>query len=140
MTGRPSSAAARAVQEGLKELDKRRGWRGPLDRKPDFDADEEMKTKEMTTAVVTNPGDLATGLVIKVDSKKATIKTRGIIGKLSIDDARWAAKVIDEKGHSKDFKRFFTDTDIVSRRCRKGKHQKHEGQCGSTRFGTGTRR
>ena len=99
-------SAARAVQEGLKELDKRRGWRGPLDRKPDFDADEELKTKEMTSAVVTNPGELSTGLVIKVDSKEATIKTRGIIGKLLINDARWAAKVIEKKGTVKVLKDF----------------------------------
>ena len=99
-------SAARAVQEGLKELDKRRGWRGPLDRKPDFDADRELKTREMTSAVATSPGELATGLVIKVDSKEATIKTRGIIGKLLLGDARWAAKVIDKKGRAKVIKNF----------------------------------
>ena len=106
-------AAAKAIQQGLKELDKRRGWRGPLDRKPDFDADEELKTREMTSAVVTNPGELSTGLVIKVDSKEATIKTRGIIGKLSINDARWAAKVIDKKGRAT-FLKDFSLTQILS--------------------------
>jgi len=106
-------AAAKAVQQGLKELDKRRGWRGPLDRKPDFDADEELETREMTSAVVTNPGELASGLVIKVDSKEATIKTRGIIGKLSIGDARWAAKVIEKKGTVR-FLKDFSLTQILS--------------------------
>jgi penicillin-binding protein 1A len=106
-------AAARAVQQGLKELDKRRGWRGPLDRKTDFDADEELETREMTSAVVTNPGELATGLVIKVNSKEATIKTRGIIGKLSIGDAKWAAKVIDKKGKAR-FLKDFSLTQILS--------------------------
>ncbi|TFG36442.1 MAG: PBP1A family penicillin-binding protein, partial [Nitrospirales bacterium] len=106
-------SAARAVQQGLKELDKRRGWRGPLDRKTDFDADQEPKTREMTSTVVTNPGELATGLVIKVDSKEATIKTRGIIGKLSIGDAKWAAKVIDKKGKVM-FLKAFSLTQILS--------------------------
>ncbi|MCJ7481970.1 MAG: transglycosylase domain-containing protein, partial [Thermodesulfovibrionales bacterium] len=39
------ASAAKAVQEGLRELDKRRGWRGPLDHKKDLDVEREMKTK-----------------------------------------------------------------------------------------------
>ena len=40
------AAAAKAVQEGLRALDKRRGWRGPIDHKKDFDVRREMKTAE----------------------------------------------------------------------------------------------
>jgi penicillin-binding protein 1A len=87
--------AAWAVQEGLRELDKRRGWRGPVEHKADSDADRELKTKDLSSSVVTNPGEIASGLVLKVTSREATIKTRGIIGKLALEDAKWAAKIID---------------------------------------------
>ncbi len=88
-------SAARAVQEGLRELDKRRGWRGIVERKKELDVEKEMKTKELTTIVATNPGDIYPGLVLKVSKKDAIVKTRGVLGKLSIEDARWASKVID---------------------------------------------
>jgi penicillin-binding protein 1A len=90
-------SAARAVQEGLRELDKRRGWRGIAERKKELDVDKEMKTKELTSIIATNPGDIYPGLVLKVSKKDAVVKTRGVVGKLSIEDARWASKVIDPK-------------------------------------------
>ncbi len=101
------SSAARAVQAGLKELDKRRGWRGPVDHKKDVDFEKEMETKDTTSLAVANPGDISSGLVLKVSSKEALIKTRGIIGKLRIEDARWASRVIDrQKGTVKILKDF----------------------------------
>jgi penicillin-binding protein 1A len=100
-------SAARVLQEGLRELDKRRGWRGPLEHKEDTDIEKELKSKESITPVVTNIGDISSGLVLKVTDREAVIKTRGIIGKLSIEDARWASKVIaPKKGTSKVLKKF----------------------------------
>jgi penicillin-binding protein 1A len=89
--------AAKALQQGLRELDKRRGWRGPLEHKTDVDFGKEMKGKEFTTPVVTTPGGIASGLVLRVGSTEALIKTRGIIGRLLIGDARWASNVVDLK-------------------------------------------
>jgi penicillin-binding protein 1A len=100
-------SAAKALQEGLRELDKRRGWRGPLEHRGDINFKKELKNKELVTTVVANPGDISSGLVLKVDEKEALIKTRGVLGKLSIEDARWASKVIDPKrGKSKVLKNF----------------------------------
>ncbi|NCO67719.1 MAG: PBP1A family penicillin-binding protein [Nitrospirae bacterium] len=100
-------SGAKALQEGLKELDKRRGWRGPLEHKKDIDIEREMKSKEFTTSVVTTPGYSASGLVLKVSNTEALIKTRGIMGKLSIGDARWASNVIGlKKGTGKVLKDF----------------------------------
>jgi penicillin-binding protein 1A len=87
--------AAKAIQEGLRELDKRRGWRGPLDHKANVDIGKEMQTKEFSSIVVSNPGDMSTGLVLDVKDKEAIIKTRGILGKLSLNEAQWASKVIE---------------------------------------------
>lgn len=100
-------SASRAVQEGLRELDKRRGWRGPVEHKSDVDFEKEMRTKELSSIVVSNPADIASGLVLNVTDKVAVIKTRGIIGKLSIEDARWASRVIDSpKGAPRMLKNF----------------------------------
>ncbi len=91
------AAAAKAVQEGLRALDKRRGWRGPIDQKKDLDVEREMRMREHSPIVVTNPGDLSTGIVLKVTGKEAIIKARGVIGKLGLEDARWAAKIFNPK-------------------------------------------
>jgi penicillin-binding protein 1A len=94
---RAQLSAARALQEGLRELDKRRGWRGPLEHKKDIDIAKEIKSEALTNVIVTNPGDNFSGLVLKVSDKWALIKARGVIGKLSLEDARWASNVIDSK-------------------------------------------
>ncbi|MEW6053727.1 MAG: PBP1A family penicillin-binding protein [Nitrospirota bacterium] len=107
------TAASRAVQQGLRELDKRRGWRGPVEQKKDVDIEKELKTKELTSVVVTNPGDISNGLVLKVAPREAIIKTRGIIGKLSVEDARWAAKVIDPGKRSSQVLKDFTLSKIL---------------------------
>jgi penicillin-binding protein 1A len=100
-------SGAKAMQEGIRELDKRRGWRGPLEHKKDIDIEREMKSKELTTSVVTTPGYNASGLVLKVSNTEALIKTRGIIGKLLIGDAKWASYVIGpKKGTGKVLKDF----------------------------------
>ncbi len=100
-------AAARAVQQGLRDLDKRRGWRGPIDHRKDFHVEREMRTRELSAIVSTSPGDMSTGLVLKVHDKEAIIKVRGIIGKLSLEDAKWASKVIDPKTRTSKFLKNF---------------------------------
>jgi penicillin-binding protein 1A len=106
--------AARAVQEGLRDLDKRRGWRGPLDHRKDIDIDKEMKSKELKTPVVINPGEISSGLVLKVSPREAFIKARGVVGRLSIEDARWASKVIDSKKGTVRFLKNFTLPQILT--------------------------
>ncbi|MHB8880690.1 MAG: penicillin-binding protein 1A [Thermodesulfovibrionales bacterium] len=101
------SAAVIAMQAGLREVDKRRGWRGPVDRKKDVDFSQELKGKELSTTVAVNPGDIYSGVVLSVSEKEAVIKTRGVIGRLQVKDAAWAAKVLKPKdGSSKVLKNF----------------------------------
>lgn len=99
-------SAVSAVQSGLKEVDKRRGWRGPLERKTNIDIDKELRSKELSTTVVINPGDIYSGLVLIVADKEAIIKTRGILGKLNIKDALWASKIMAKEGTSKVIQNF----------------------------------
>lgn len=101
------SAAVNAMQSGLREVDKRRGWRGPIDQKKGVDFEAELKRKDLTTTVVINPGDIYSGLVLSVSDKEAVVKTRGVLGKLSVKDAPWAAKVLNAKdGTSKVLQNF----------------------------------
>jgi len=88
--------ASNSLKQGLRDLDKRRGWRGPIDHK-DIDVEKEIKNREVSSPLVINPGEISSGLVLTVTNREALIKTRGVIGKLSLEDARWAENVLDEK-------------------------------------------
>ncbi len=105
-------SAVNAVQSGLREVDKRRGWRGPVEHK-EIDSVKELKAKEMPATVVINPGDIYTGLVVKVAAKEAIIKTRGLIGKLSIKDALWASKMLNQKDGTTKTVQNFSLTNIL---------------------------
>jgi penicillin-binding protein 1A len=107
------SSALHALRQGLRDLDKRRGWRGPIEHKKDIDIDKELKTKNAAELIFTNPGDFSSGLVLKVSSKEAIIKSRGFIGKLSIADALWASTIIDRKTGSRKSLKNFALTQIL---------------------------
>jgi len=106
--------AARALQEGLRALDKRRGWRGPIEHRDGIDIEDEMKTRETVTPVVTTTGEISTGVVLTVGDKEARVKTRGMIGQLSSEDARWASKIIDPKKGTVRILKDFTLPQILS--------------------------
>lgn len=102
-------AAARALQAGLRELDKRKGWRGPIENRK-VDAERELKKREIGFQIPENYTDITTGIVLKVSPKEALIKARGIIGKLSIENARWASNIFDPKtGRTTYLKEFSLD-------------------------------
>ncbi len=73
-----------------------------------------MKSKELINPVITNPGDISSGLVLTVTEKEALIKTRGVVGKLSLEDAKWASKVIDPKTGTAKFLKDFMLPRILS--------------------------
>lgn len=106
-------AAVNAVQSGIRDVDKRRGWRGPIEHRDDIDIEKELKSKELSTTVSVSPGDIYSGLVLKVTPKEALIKTRGVIGKLSLNDAQWASKALDSKKNTAAFMKNFDLTKIL---------------------------
>ncbi|MDA8082125.1 MAG: PBP1A family penicillin-binding protein [Nitrospiraceae bacterium] len=107
------SAAVNAVQSGLREVDKRRGWRGPTDHKDGVDFERELQGKELATSVVINPGDIYSGVVLRVADREAVIKTRGVLGKLPLKEALWASKVLNSKNGSAKVIQNFTLTKIL---------------------------
>lgn len=105
---RAQVSAARALQEGLRDLDKRRGWRGPIERR-EVDAEKELKRKD-AGQYVTNTGDIVSGIVLKVSGREALIKARGVLGRLPVENALWAGRVIDPKtGRVNQLKNFSLD-------------------------------
>lgn len=103
------AAAARALQDGLRGLDKRRGWRGPIDHR-DVNPKKEFKEGDTIRQLISETGDVVTGVVLKVSAKETIIKARGVKGRLSIENALWAANTIDKKtGRTGQIKNFSLD-------------------------------
>lgn len=106
---RAQLAAAKSLQDGLRDLDKRRGWRGPLDHR-EVNTEKELKKKDSPDSLITNTGDTVSGVVLKVSPREAVIKARGIIGRLSVENAGWASTTIDRKtGRTSQVKNFSLD-------------------------------
>lgn len=99
-------AAARALQVGLREIDKRKGWRGPIENRK-IDTERELEKKKTVFQIPDNYIDITTGIVLKVSHNEAVIKARGVNGRLSIENARWASNIFDPRTgkttHLKDF-------------------------------------
>jgi penicillin-binding protein 1A len=108
------SAAVKALQQGLRELDKRQGYRGPV-RHVDIDVEKEFKEREKFKKVIMKPGDFLPATVLDVSASNATVKTRGVTGKLLIADAEWAKKVIDSRGKSVENFKNLKLTDILKK-------------------------
>ncbi|MCX7913437.1 MAG: PBP1A family penicillin-binding protein [Thermodesulfovibrionales bacterium] len=105
-------SAQRALQEGLREIDKRKGWRGPIGYKELKSEPKDIFTKP---SISITKGEISTGIVLSVNPKEAIISTRGITGRLSLEDSLWASNVLDVKtGKNRTIKNFKL-TDILKR-------------------------
>ncbi len=84
-----------AIQKGLSELDKRQGYRGPLQHLPpeEFE-DYSTKVGESLAENPLEPGKVTEGLVIAVDDeqKNVTVRIGGVKGILPLEHMRWARK------------------------------------------------
>lgn len=87
-------SAEKAVVEGVKEIDKRQGFRGPAKRLKPEEAD--LFTSKLSEAVVKSPlevGKSVEGLVEKIDNKGKFVSIRigDIRAKLDFVEMAWAA-------------------------------------------------
>ncbi|MCS7215659.1 MAG: transglycosylase domain-containing protein, partial [Thermodesulfovibrio sp.] len=101
-------SAQKALQEGLRDVDKRNGWRGPVGKISIKDEEREEKL-----SFSPSQGDIAKGVVLSITANHAVIKARGLTGRLNLQDAQWASKVVDSSGKVKTIKNFKL-TDILS--------------------------
>jgi penicillin-binding protein 1A len=91
-------AAEAAVSNGLRELDKRQGWRGPVRTVDPATlvapaSDPSVKLKE---------GDMVEGVVTKIAKDHALVQAGETIGRLSFTDVAWAMKRLNGKDPIKD--------------------------------------
>lgn len=104
--------AQKALQEGLREIDKRKGWRGPVGFR-EIKSEQQKVSSKPTIPIM--KGEISTGVVLAVTPKEATISTRGITGRLSLEDALWASNILDAKtGKIRTIKNFQL-TDILKK-------------------------
>jgi penicillin-binding protein 1A len=88
-------AASQQVQLGLKELDKRQGYRGPLEQ---LDADQIETVSQQLQQKLENdplaPGDETRGVVIEVDDNAGRVFVRlgNERGVIALEDMQWARK------------------------------------------------
>ena len=91
-------AAETAVFNGLREVDKRQGWRGPL------------RTVDLATLEVPAPdpsvklaeGDIMEGVVTKIAKDHVLVQIGGSTGRLAFDDMAWVTKYLKGKDPTKD--------------------------------------
>lgn len=126
-------AAQQALQEGLRELDKRRGWRGPVDhreltpeiavaeKKPAENnkgikgfmlglvgkkAEKEKSQKPAFQTKTPSAGSISLGTVIKVDKAEARVLVKGFEGRLPVSGAEWARVQFSEAKKKKTIENF----------------------------------
>ncbi|MFC1488747.1 penicillin-binding protein 1A [Thermodesulfobacteriota bacterium] len=87
--------AREEIEKGLIDMDKRQGYRGPLEHLNPVDI--ESFSKELQIEMEKTPvdeGSIVTGVVIKVDniSDKVTVRIGNTLGIIKIEDMRWARR------------------------------------------------
>jgi penicillin-binding protein 1A len=96
---RMQAAAERALRTGLRQLDKRQGWRGPL------------RIEDMGALVIPAPspsdtpfkqGDIVEGVVTKVGKDYVMVQAGSTQGKLLFDDMAWAKRRLRGRDLTKD--------------------------------------
>lgn len=109
-------AAATAVKEGLRALDKRQGYRGPVEHKSRSEIKEWLEGERgALSQKEILQGDILEGIVIEVANDAATVKAGKLIGGISIDDMVWAKKRRSGPGFQKvTFKEDAAAGDILS--------------------------
>jgi penicillin-binding protein 1A len=94
-------AAEAAFAAGLRELDKRQGWRGPLRT-----VDATAPNPAVATAVIDQAlkaGDYREGFVSKVAKDHFLVQIGTTVAKLSFDDMTWAKRRLTGLDTAKDF-------------------------------------
>ncbi|MGM0786186.1 MAG: penicillin-binding protein 1A [Thermodesulfobacteriota bacterium] len=87
--------AGKSVEKGLRQLDKRQGYRGPLNHLEENEVDEFTgKLHEELTRKGLGKGSITRGLVVNVNDKAGTVKVRmgNAQGVIPLENMRWARR------------------------------------------------
>lgn len=95
-------AATASVKEGLRALDKRQGFRGPLSHKSQSEIKEWLggENGDLSQSDLL-PGDIVQGIVIKTSAESATVKAGRLVGDISLENMSWASKRLSGTGFRK---------------------------------------
>ena len=91
--------AEQALHDGLRQLDKRQGWRGPIGRQESTLVVDKMSAP--TTAEL-HAGDLRQGVVTKVGRDHVLVSIGTAEGRLAFDDMAWAKRQLRGKTQVKE--------------------------------------
>ncbi|MDD5434231.1 MAG: PBP1A family penicillin-binding protein [Nitrospira sp.] len=94
--------ATASVKEGLRALDKRQGFRGPLSHKSQSEIKEWLggENGDLSQSDLL-PGDIVQGIVIKTSAESATVKAGRLVGDISLENMSWASKRLSGTGFRK---------------------------------------
>ena len=83
--------AEEAVRKGLRDLDKRQGWRGPLRH-------EELPATLPDKPPATFPalGEILEGHVVTVSDEEVTVLAHDLVGAITLQDLLWAERRLSE--------------------------------------------
>jgi penicillin-binding protein 1A len=95
-------AAEQALNRGLRELDKRQGWRGPIDTQ-DITALPEPGSLELDPQdKPLQPGEIVQGVVTKVGRDTVQVQVGSVVGQMTFDDMAWAKRRLKGRDPVKD--------------------------------------
>ncbi len=104
MSPKVQESATAALQDGLRQLDKRQGFRGPLRREgaPAKVADERLIG--MAGSGPPKEGEILEGTVLKIGGNDVTVAARGLTGRIAAEDLAWARRRLRGPDPTKDAK------------------------------------
>lgn len=95
-------SATNAVKEGLRALDKRQGFRGPVAHKSWSEIKEWLEGENGALSQSDLlPDDIVQGIVVKVTDDLATVKAGRLVGDISRENMEWATKRLSGTGFKK---------------------------------------
>lgn len=93
-------AAEAAFTAGVRELDKRQGWRGP---RRTVDLGALQPSTLVTEDKPLKPGDVTEGIVLKAAKDHYVVQVGPVAGKLAFDDMAWAKRMLKGPDPTVDF-------------------------------------
>ena len=93
-------AAESAFLAGVRELDKRQGWRGP---RRTVDLGTLQPSAPASTEQPLKPGDMGEGIVLKAANDHYMVRVGSVTGRLAFDDMAWAKRALKGPDPAVDF-------------------------------------
>jgi penicillin-binding protein 1A len=96
------AAATASLQEGLRQLDKRQGFRGPLRRKASPEEAGGATRVGPISAAQLHEGEIYEAIVTKIGRDGLVVSVQGVSGKIANDDLMWVRRPRGSEAKMKD--------------------------------------